>query len=109
MIKSTSEEKIARLKERVKNLENDLRKTKEEAFNNETKLLLAAEDTRQLDQLRDQHSQMSKQFLVVKSQLEHERNERARLEVLERPEPDFELDLAQRKRGGFHFIFPFWS
>ena len=58
---------------------------------------MLAEDTRQLEQLRLEHTQMSKQFLQVKSQLEHEKNERNRLELLERPEHDFELDLAQKK------------
>ena len=50
-----------------------------------------------MEQLRLEHTQMSKQFLQVKSQLEHEKNERNRLELLERPEHDFELDLAQKK------------
>ena len=96
-IKATAAEKIERLEMRVKQLEGELRSSGENCFNTETKLLLAKEDTRQLEQVRAQHAQMSKQFLIVKSQLEHEKNERDRLEMLERPEHDFELNLAQTK------------
>ena len=96
-IKSTSEEKIRRLRLKLADTETELKRAKENAFNTETALLLAKEDSRQLEAIKEQQAQANKQLLVVTAQLEHERNERHRLESVEKPQHDFEADIGRHR------------